>query len=122
MTFSLHTLLIACQAGDDAKVDRIIESGEVGINAADENEITAIQVASANCQEKIVKMLIAKGAKVDHRNTSGWTSLHQACFHGHTSIAKLLINAGAEVDKRNKYGATPLNMAAAAGFSTNFPT
>jgi ankyrin repeat protein len=115
MTISLHSLLIACQSGDAAKVDRIIESGEVGINAADENEITAIQVAAANCQEKIVKGLIDQGAKIEHRNNSGWTSLHQACYHGHTPVAKVLIEAGADINKRNKYGATPLNMAAAAG-------
>ena len=115
MTISLHSLLIACQEGDADKVEKILESGEVGINAADENEITAIQVAVANCQEKIVKLLISQGGKIDHRNNSGWTSLHQACYHGHTPVAKLLLEAGADINKRNKYGATPLNMAAAAG-------
>ena len=41
--------LFDCQDGDEDKVDRILESGEVGVNAADESGITAAQVSPAPC-------------------------------------------------------------------------
>ena len=44
MTLTLHALLVACQEGDVVRVTHILDSGEVGINAPDESEITALQV------------------------------------------------------------------------------
>ena len=92
-----------------------MKSGEVGVNSADEGEISPLHVAAANGQEDVVSLLLSRGANVDQRTGSGWTPLHQASFHGHNNVTQALVSAGAEVNKRNKYGATPLNMAAAGG-------
>ena len=115
MPLTLHSLLVASQEGDVAKVRQILDSGEVGINAADEREITVLHVAAANSQEEVVSLLVARGASLEHADTSGWTALHQACYHGHTGTTATLLKAGAQPSPRNKYGATPLHMAAAAG-------
>ena len=131
MVHSLHSLLVSCQQGDRTKVDSILQSGEVGVNSADEGEISPLHVAAANGYEDVVSLLLSRGANVDQRTGSGWTALHQAAYHGHTNVAEVkvslshpnklyllfqaLIKAGAELTKRNKYGATALNMSAAGG-------
>jgi len=115
MTATLHTLLLACQDGDDDKVDRILESGEVGVNAADESGITAAQVAAANDQLGVLKLLVKYHANINQTNNVGWTPLLQACWHGHTNIAQYLIEQGVDVNKRNKYGASALTVAASSG-------
>ena len=38
MVHSLHSLLLACQEGDQTRVETIINSGEVGVNSADEGD------------------------------------------------------------------------------------
>jgi len=115
MTIKLQQLLVACQEGHVKRVGEILDTGEVGVNAADELEITAIQVAAANNQDQVIDLLVAHGANVEATNNSGWSPVMQACYHGHTSTLNKLIKAGAKLHGRNRYGATPLNMAAAAG-------
>ena len=53
MTIKLQQLLVACQEGHVKRVGEILDTGEVGVNAADELEITAIQVAAANNQDQV---------------------------------------------------------------------
>ena len=45
MPRTLHSLLVAAQEGEVETVAAILDSGEVGINAANESEITAVQVS-----------------------------------------------------------------------------
>ena len=131
MVHSLHTFLVSCQEGDGGKVEDILQSGEVGVNSSDEGEITGLQVAAANGHEDVVRVLLERGAKVDQENSSGWTAVHQASYHGHITVVKVadrrlvmtvlmvsvkvLLGAGCDVNKTNRYGASPLHMAAAGG-------
>ena len=89
MVHSLHSLLVSCQQGDRTKVDSILQSGEVGVNSADEGEISPLHVAAANGYEDVVSLLLSRGANVDQRTGSGWTALHQAAYHGHTNVAEV---------------------------------
>ena len=89
MVDRLHSFLVSCQEGDEAKVATILQSGEVGVNSSDEAEITGLQVAAANGHQEIVEVLVARGAKLNHENSSGWTALHQASYHGHLSVVKV---------------------------------
>ena len=50
-----------------------LKSGEVGVNSADEGEISPLHVAAANGQEDVVSLLLSRGANVDQRTGSGWT-------------------------------------------------
>ena len=103
MVHSLHSLLLACQEGDQTRVETIINSGEVGVNSADEGdqnidqnitdnnivsgEISPLHVAAANGRGHILSLLISKGANVDQRTSSGWTSLHQVTLASDWSIS-----------------------------------
>lgn len=61
---------------------------------------------------KEVKRLLAKGADVNSRGSTGWTLLHYAVYYKHEDLAKLLIAKGADVKaKTEKQGWTPLHNA-----------
>ena len=102
MVHSLHSLLVSCEEGDVAKVRAILQSGEVGVNSADEGEISGLQVAAANGHTEVVEVLVSRGANIDHQTSSGWTALQQAAYHGHCSVATILLQAGSDVGHRNR--------------------
>ena len=58
MALTLHALLVACQEGDVARVTHILDSGEVGINAPDESEITALQVTEDSSIFNLKNLLV----------------------------------------------------------------
>ncbi|MDD9899489.1 MAG: ankyrin repeat domain-containing protein [Alphaproteobacteria bacterium] len=62
-----------------------------------------------------VKELIAAGAEVDYRDSSGETPLMWAVRYNNTLLAKMLIEAGADMDARNRYGETACDIASAFG-------
>ena len=70
------------------------------------------------CQgdDSSVDNLLRHGYKVDERDTESWTSLHYACWHGHTSTVKILVQKGhASVGVATNNGSTGLHFAAING-------
>ena len=72
--------------------------------------------------EKIVHLLLKKGAKVDIRDVYDLTPLSWAAYHGHSDVAKLLLDHGAEngckasdLETKGREGRTPLMIAAMHG-------
>jgi ankyrin repeat protein len=64
----------------------------------------------------VVEALLARGAGVNARNSTGATPLHDAALAGNADLARLLIEKGAQVDARDgESGATPLHHAASWG-------
>jgi ankyrin repeat protein len=55
------------------------------------------------------------GARVNHRNVWGQSSLYLACTRGHVHIVQSLLTWGAEVSLPTLQGKDPLMAAAAAG-------
>jgi hypothetical protein len=47
------------------------------------------------------------GARVDDRDSGGWTALHNAAFNGRADMCKLLLSRGASLDARNIDGRDP---------------
>ena len=76
--------ILYCVTIQNKRVDFLktlyFQSGEVGVNAADEGEISPLHVASANGHEDLVSLLLSRGANVDQRTSSGWTPLHQDLY------------------------------------------
>ena len=61
-------------------------------------------------------MLLSRQAKIDQRNRSGTTPLHDAALGGHREVVQLLLDHGADVNIRDEEsGATPLYYAASLG-------
>jgi ankyrin repeat protein len=69
-------------------------------------------MATATCDERLVALLLDRGADVAHANTHGWTALHQAAYRGLPLLARMLLDAGAPVDVSARGdGGTPLIVA-----------
>ncbi len=132
-----HDFLLACERGDKRFVSGALQQqqqqqqqqqhqrggdqGErrVDVDAQDEDGHTGLQVAAANDQRDVLRLLLSSGADPALGNSSGWTPLHHACLHGHSDAARALIDAAGAgagaVHARNRFGATPLHVAAAGG-------
>lgn len=69
-------------------------------------------MASATCDERLVRILLERGADVTRGNVHGWTPLHQAAYSDLPAMATLLLDAGAQVDVPARgAGGTPLVVA-----------
>jgi len=68
--------------------------------------------AGATCDERLVTLLLARGADPRGANVHGWTALHQAAYSGLPALVELLLEAGAPVDVFARGdGGTPLIVA-----------
>jgi ankyrin repeat protein len=69
-------------------------------------------MATATCDERLVALLLDRGADPRAANVHGWTPLHQAAYSGLPALADLLLAAGAPVDAAARgAGGTPLVVA-----------
>ena len=76
---------------------------------------TPLHVASLNGREKVVRLLIEHGAKVNVQDTHKATPLHYASRAGRDEVARVLLEHGADVNARNKADTTPLHRASRNG-------
>lgn len=69
-------------------------------------------LAAATCDERLVSVLLARGAYVAHANVHGWTALHQAGYANLPLMARLLLDADAPANLSARGdGGTPLAVA-----------
>ena len=48
--------------------------------------------------ERVVELLLQRGAEIDLHNSVGWTALMYAADNGHERAVELLLQRGAEVE------------------------
>ena len=65
--------------------------------------------------DRIARLLIAAGARVNARNDDGNNALWLACVGNHLDLIDTLVEAGIDIDNRNDNGATALMYAASSG-------
>ena len=65
---------------------------------------TLLMHASANGHERLVEMLLQRGAALDLQDSDGDTALMSATFCGHPAIVRRLLRAGASTGLRDKHG------------------
>jgi ankyrin repeat protein len=69
-------------------------------------------MATATRDERLVALLLERGAEPARGNAHGWTPLHQAAYAGLPALVELLLDAGAPVDAVARGdGGTPLIVA-----------
>ncbi len=110
--------MAACD-GDIKKVQNLLNSG-ANVNATGVEGSSVLTGAEA-CKRhddptrvQLVELLIAKGAEVSHRDSSGATALMYAARNGDTEAVKALLKNGATVNIADKEGETALMKAAAS--------
>ena len=84
------------------------------INKTDDFGNTLLSMACQNCNMKICKYLIAKGANPNHQNKAGQSPGHFAVAFKSYELAKWLFENGANDAIENKYGLTPYDGLTAA--------
>jgi ankyrin repeat protein len=76
------------------------------------NDNDLLGMAGATCDERLVKLLLERGADRNSANAHGWTPLHQAGYSGLPLLARMLLDAGARPDTFARGdGGTPLVVA-----------
>jgi ankyrin repeat protein len=79
------------------------------VTAQGTNGNDLLGLASSTCDERLVALLVARGADVRRGNAHGWTVLHQAGYSNLPSMARVLLDAGAPLDVSGRGdGGTPL--------------
>jgi ankyrin repeat protein len=69
-------------------------------------------MATSNRDERVVALLLERGADPASANAHGWTALHQAAYVGSLELAQMLLAAGAPIDVSARGdGGTPLIVA-----------
>lgn len=107
----------AISEGDANLVASMIEEG-VSVNGAipmlSGELYSPLMLAIEKNRLNVVKVILAAGANVDIKNSSGKTPLQMAMENKHFAVkmVKALLKAGASVNFQNCLGQTPLMMAA----------
>ena len=86
------------------------------IEAMDNDEATALNLAAENGHVDVVKLLLNAKANVEAEDGLGQTPLILATENGHVDAVKLLLNAKANTEAEDKiFEQTPLSWAGANG-------
>jgi len=101
--------------GEIETVRQAIEGG-VDVNSMDEQQRSALLLASFNGHTSVVKLLLDQDARLGHRDAMGRTALMFASTGSNAETVELLLDAGAEINAVDTgEGFTALMHAAAEG-------
>ena len=94
---------------DLAGLGELLDRFPTLVHATGTNGNDLLALASATCDERVVSLLLSRGADVARGNAHGWTALHQAGYANLPQMASVLLAAGAPVDVSARGdGGTPL--------------
>lgn len=108
-----YELLQAAASGSVESAVAILDKRPELIYARNDIGETALSraVGSLHPNQRLVKLLLERGAKVNIRLSTSETPLHLAASKGHVAIVRPLLDHGAEVNAQTRDGLTPLNLA-----------
>ena len=98
-----------CKSGTPEEVERAIRGG-VNVNAADEDDWTALHFAALNNDDPaVVEILLENGANIDARDNTGDTPLINAAVKDSPKHIFLLLDRGADAGITNNDGKKALD-------------
>jgi ankyrin repeat protein len=81
------------------------------LSLTDDSGNQPLKLAAWNGDLESVRLLVHKGAEIDHRDNEGMTACMWAAHQGHAEVLMFLLEKGANVNARNNYGHTMLSLA-----------
>lgn len=98
------------------ELEKAIKEGTDPNLTEDEWGWSLLNIAAGNNYLESVRILLSRGAEVNHQTNTGRTPIFNAAIKGNTEICKLLIDAGADVNAEEKLtGTSPLSQAVLNG-------
>lgn len=94
----------------NGRLKRLVESLDAGfaVDEEDDKGNTLLLIACQNVNVKMVELLVAKRANVNHKNAQGNTPLHFAmAYDADGALGEYLIARGADDTIENSFGLTP---------------
>lgn len=115
-----HTpLFLAIQKSHCGVVSALLADADVarrtvGLRCGNQSR-TALDLAAADGNVGLVRLLIQRGADVNAAGSDGRTALHTAAAGGHQDVIHILVEHGANVDTADSDGWTAVLFAASSG-------
>ncbi|XP_071824281.1 ankyrin repeat and SAM domain-containing protein 6-like [Apostichopus japonicus] len=105
-------IVAATEVGDEELVSHILDEDSSHCNVTSKDGATPLMIAAMLGHVTIAKLLIHKGADVNHKESkSGWTALMQATFHRKLEMVEYLVQVGADVTIQANDGCRALDLA-----------
>jgi uncharacterized protein len=107
---------LAAYLGLKESVEYLIDKG-ADLNALAKNATgyTALTGAVSQNHNDIARLLVKRGANVNHGYEGGFTPLMHAAYAGNLELVELLLEHGADPNAKNAEGKTPLTFAREKG-------
>ena len=111
-----NLLGLAAHFGRKDVVESLLEKGaDVNAVARNPTKFTALTGALAGNHNEIAKILILRGANVNHRYEEGFSPLMLAVENGDADMARFLLEHGADINAKTKDDKTALSYALEKG-------
>lgn len=105
-----RALAAAITEGNLSEVKRLIRNDSLLNRHEPESGLTPLNEAAFHGEQKILKLLLDRGARVSHPSRDGNTALHTAAFLCRTEMVELLLDRGASTETKNARGETPIDV------------
>ncbi|KAJ5267434.1 hypothetical protein N7478_000692 [Penicillium angulare] len=112
---SMTTLHLASLNGHEREVEFLLSLDRKAINSIDGAGTYPIIWASLNGYDKVVQLLLEKGAEVNAQGGNYGNALRAASLRGHDKIVQLLLEKGAEVNAQGSESGNALQAASSQG-------
>ena len=113
MALSIHN---AAKQGNLEEVMRLIQEDPEIVDVPNENDESALHLASFNGHVEVVSYLLDHGANIYKNGSYGGTALLNASGMGHLEVVELLLSRKADPTICNDFGWTPLMAASNGGY------
>jgi ankyrin repeat protein len=108
-------LRVAAKKGGQADADEFLRANPGSANAHDDLRRTALHLAAARGDLRMVELLLRHGADPNYADFADNTPLHHAASFGKPELVALLLANKADPNRRNRQRASPLLNAASVG-------
>ncbi|CAD8062222.1 unnamed protein product [Paramecium sonneborni] len=111
-------LHIASQSDQPLMLYYLVKIAKVNIDIMDNDNSTALHLASYSGSEQCAALLLSWGCKINCKNIFGCTPLHVSAISGEYKITRRLLLYNAKTRLKNKQGRTAFQLAIENDFST----